>query len=310
MAEAPLVSVVIPAFNAASTLGQALTSAAGQTVHETEIIVVDDGSTDDTAEVARTFDDPRVRLVPTTNGGAAAARNAGIKQARARYVALLDADDLWLPHKLKTQLNVFGRYPHVHAIQAGAIFVNDSLQVLSRRPCRPSTDALLDTLRFQNMPNNMSTLVIERSMFDVMGLFDTSLVILEEWDMAIKVARYCNLYSVEEPLSLYRVHPGNRSRDLGIHIEPGFKVLSRLFDDPSLPAHIRQHESEIYARFYTMLAGGAFRNRSWRDCLTWVAKAMRTEPRMIGYMAAMPARKTSRLISRWQRVGSRGGVTA
>jgi hypothetical protein len=214
------------------------------------------------------------------------------------YVGLLDADDIWMPHKLERQLEVLDRGSEVHAVQSGALFVDANLRVLSERPCHPSVDALLETLRFQNMPCNMSTLLIERRMFDEMGLFDTTLEILEEWDMAIKVARHCGLVSIEEPLSLYRVHPGNRSRNLDIHIAPGFKVLARVFDDSTLPPHIRAHEREIYGRFYTMLAGGAFRSHRWKDCLAWGLRAAHTDPSMLGYMAQLPVRRVSRLLSR------------
>jgi glycosyltransferase involved in cell wall biosynthesis len=292
------VSVVIPAYNSASTVGDSVQSALQQSVDDIEIIVVDDGSTDDTAGVVQQIPDNRVRLESRPNGGAAAARNTGIEAARGGYVALLDADDLWLPKKLELQLHVLQRRTEVRAVQSGAFFVDPNLRVISERRCVPSVDALLETLRFQNMPNNMSTLVIERRMFDSMGLFDTSLEILEEWDMAIKVARHCNLVSIEEPLSLYRVHPGNRSRNLQIHIQPGLTVLDRLFADPTLPPHIRASEREIYARFFAMLSGGALKVHSWRECLVWATKALRTDPTTVGYMTALPLRRAARRMSR------------
>jgi glycosyltransferase involved in cell wall biosynthesis len=294
----PTVSVVIPAFNAEATIGDAIASALGQTLADLNVIVVDDGSSDGTVQVATSVDDARVEVVSQPNAGAAAARNTGIAKSTGAYVALLDADDVWMPYKLERQIEILRGDDTVHAVQSGALFVDSALQVLSERRCRPSQDALLDTLRFQNMPNNMSTLVIERRMFEVMGCFDTSLEILEEWDMAIKVARHCNLFSIEEPLSLYRVHPGNRSRDLDIHIEPGLQVLARVFDDPTLPANVRQREKEIYGRFYTMLAGGALRNRRWQTCASWAIKAARTDPSMLGYMAELPLRHLSRWLSR------------
>jgi glycosyltransferase involved in cell wall biosynthesis len=300
VAHRPLVSVVIPAFDAEATIGDALASALGQTLADLEVIVVDDGSSDRTAEVARSVAGARVQVLTQPNAGAAAARNTGIARSIGKYVALLDADDVWMPYKLERQIEILRGDDTVHAVQSGALFVDSALQVLSERRCRPSQDALLDTLRFQNMPNNMSTLVIERRMFEVMGTFDTSLEILEEWDMAIKVARHCNLFSIEEPLSLYRVHAGNRSRNLDIHIEPGLRVLARVFDDPTLPANIREREKEIYGRFYTMLAGGALRSRHWQACASWGIKAARTDPSMLGYMAELPFRHISRWLSRQQ----------
>jgi glycosyltransferase involved in cell wall biosynthesis len=308
------VSAVIPAYNAEATVAAAVESALGQTVADVEVIVVDDGSTDGTRAAVESVDDQRVTVLRQANAGAAAARNTGIRHASGRFVGLLDADDVWLPQKLERQLSVMEGDRRVHAVQSGAFFVDAELRVMSERRCHPSGDALLETLRFQNMPNNMSTLLIERAKFDEMGLFDESLEILEEWDMAIKVARHCNLVSIEEPLSMYRVHPGNRSRNLAIHIEPGFKVLDRLFSDPTLPEHIRERKQEIHARFYTMLAGGAFRNHQWSECVAWSTKALRTDPGMLRYMAALPARRASRRLSRWHRgstsAARRGGSPA
>src|SRR5215203_2614836 len=102
----PLVSAVVPAYNASRTVVEAVNSVLTQTVRDLEVIVVDDGSRDDTADVVRSIDDPRVSLITKQNEGASSARNAGIRAARGRYVAFLDADDLWLRSKLERQLDV------------------------------------------------------------------------------------------------------------------------------------------------------------------------------------------------------------
>jgi len=290
----PLVSVIIPAYNATRTLEATVRSALQQSVSDLEVVIVDDGSKDETFALASSFTDPRIRVLRKPNGGVASARNVGIRAAQGKYVAILDSDDLWVPDKLEKQLAVLENGTGVYAVQSGAYFVNDDLEVLSVRKCFPSRDALLETLLFQNMPNNMSTLVIARHKFDEMGYFDEELEILEEWDMAIKVARFCNLVSLEEPLSLYRVHAGNRSRNLGIHIQPGLLVLQRLFADPTIPAHIKQRKRLIYAQFYTMLSGGAMKVGRWGECASWALKALGTHPAAVGYMAALPLRRLQR----------------
>jgi glycosyltransferase involved in cell wall biosynthesis len=104
-----LVTVIVPAWNAASTLGATLRSAARQTHRNLEILIVDDGSTDETAEIARRFCEiePRARLIKKENGGPASARNAGIEEARGDWIAPLDSDDLWHPEKIERQLRTF-----------------------------------------------------------------------------------------------------------------------------------------------------------------------------------------------------------
>jgi glycosyltransferase involved in cell wall biosynthesis len=293
----PQVSVVIPAYNSAQTVTATVQSVLGQTVSDLEAIVVDDGSSDNTVEVVQAIDDSRVRVVRQANAGAAAARNTGVESATGEWVALLDADDLWLPNKLERQLAVLEADPSALAVHSGVYFVDDDLKVLYVRPCTQPEDLLLTYLRFQNLPGVASTWMIARRMFEPMGMFDPSLVILEDWDISIKAARHCNPVCMSEPLSLIRVHPGNRSRNLDIHIEPGFKVLGRLFGDPALPAHIRKRKREIYARFYAMLSGGAFKVGQWRECARWALRAFFTDPRISGYIASMPIRRLRRRIS-------------
>ena len=111
MADVPAVSVVIPLYNKGPHIARALNSVLAQTFQDFEVIVVDDGSTDDGAEVVRSFEDPRIRLIQQENRGVSAARNRGIEAARAELVAFLDADDEWLPGFLETILRLRTRYP-------------------------------------------------------------------------------------------------------------------------------------------------------------------------------------------------------
>src|SRR5579863_3741450 len=290
----PLVSVVIPAYNSSRTIAQTLESALTQGIAEIEVIVVDDGSSDDTAEIVRRSEDHRLRLVQRPNGGVASARNAGIELARGEWVAFLDSDDIWLPHKLERQLELMSAQPGCQASQGSAYFVDDQLRPLKLRRCIPVDDPLLTFLRFQNLPNAASSRVVRRSLIEQIGPFNADLVILEDWEFSLRLARYASPLCIDEPLTLYRVHPGNTSRNIDIHIEPGFKVLQELFADPTLPADVRAHEREIYARFYTMLCGGMFRVGRWGACAAWGLRALRTDPRMLAYMAATPARRLGR----------------
>lgn len=296
----PLVSVVIPAYNAARTLEPTVQSVLEQTVQDFEIVIVDDGSKDNTIEVAQSIADSdlRVRAISQPNGGASSARNTGIKAAQGKYVAFLDADDLWMPRKLEHQLAILTGEKDVNAVQSGVYFVNDNLEVLSICPCFESKDVLLETLLFQNLPGLMSTLIVKRSVFEEIGYLDTNLIILEDWELAIRLSRYCNLQSVKEPLALYRQFPGNRSKNLSIHIEPGYIVLDKLFRDPSLPAHIQKRKNLIYSTFYTMLCGGAFNTGEYGESFKWGAKALVSHPLSLGYILSLPLRKLQRNSSR------------
>jgi glycosyltransferase involved in cell wall biosynthesis len=296
----PLVSVIIPAYNAARTLETTVQSVYGQSLQDFEIVIVDDGSKDNTLEVAQRIaaSDSRIKVVAQSNSGAAAARNAGIKAAMGEYVAFLDADDLWLPQKLERQIALLNSEKDAAAVQTGAYYVNDDLEVLSVRPCVIPEDVLLETLLFRSFPALMSTLLVKRSAFDKIGLLNTKLVILEDWELAIRLSRFCNLKSIEEPLALYRNYPGNRSRDLSIHIEPGHIILEKLFQDPTLPAHIKQRKALIYSTFYRMLSGAAFNIGKYGDTLKFGIKSLLTHPSALIYIASLPLRKIRRAPSR------------
>jgi len=289
----PQFSVVIPAYNADRTLPAALESVYAQSEQDLEIIIVDDGSRDDTLKIATTAaeKDSRIKVIPTSNRGAAGARNAGIEASVGTYVAFLDADDIWLPRKLEEQLRAFESEAEVRSVRCGACLVDDDLGVISRRPCYDSKDVLLEILLFQNPSPWMSTLVVDRSVFTEIGLFDTSLEMIEDWEFAIRLARLGLMKGVEEPLALYRQHPGNRSKDWQAHIRSGFQILDKLFADPLLPDRIRRQRSRIYSKFYLMICGAAFAASAHSQSIKWGLKAIAADPSSIGYILSLPLRR-------------------
>src|SRR5262249_55319060 len=186
MSEAPLISVVIPAYNAARTILATLDSVLRQTISDLEVIVVDDGSTDATGQTAQSVGDRRVRVLRQKNAGHAAARNTAIADARGRYVAVVDADDLWLPRKLERQLAVFANHPEIRALPGSAVHVDDLLQPLFIGCCVDGKNELLDVLCFKGLPGFMCTLMVDRALLSEVGGFDPSLIILQDWELAIR----------------------------------------------------------------------------------------------------------------------------
>jgi glycosyltransferase involved in cell wall biosynthesis len=294
----PLVSVVVPAFNAARTIETTLRSVLQQTMNELELIVVDDGSTDATAEIVQSVEDERLRLIQQPNAGHASARNAGVMAALGRHVAVVDADDIWLPHKLERQLAVFGANPAVHALHGSAVFVDDSLRPLFVAPSPDGKNDLLDVLCFRGLAAMMVTLIIDRALLQQVGGFDPSLIILQDWELAIRLARLGELYSMSEPLVLYRLHASNQSKQIDLHIEPGERVLGRFFADPTLPADIAARRSYVYAYFYAMLCGGAFQIGRPAYAAYWARRALASDPRVFAYLASLPARRFRKRLSR------------
>lgn len=293
----PLVSVVIVTYNKADTIAAAIESVQQQTFRDLEILVVDDGSTDDTAAQVARFGNP-VRYLPKPNGGTGSARNLGIAQSKGRFIAFLDGDDLWLPKKLESQMEVFRREPDVGAVQCSAYCVDEQLRVFEKRICAPQRDSLENFLLFRNLPAFSSAVVIRKETFERVGGFATDLVILSDWDMACRLAQAGTLRSLPEILVLYRHYPKNQSRSVDVHIRSGVRALHRFFRNPEkLSPSIRRMQRRVWARFYTMLGGGCIRNGEWCRGIGWTWKALRTSPAVLPYVMGMPLRRLRRVFS-------------
>lgn len=215
----PTVSVVIPTYNAADLLPDAVESVLAQTYRDFELIVVDDGSTDETPEVMERYADD-VRYVRKENGGSASARNRGIREARGQYVALLDADDLWLPEKLEHQMEQFEAqqdlawsytdWVHVDAETGGPMYHGS--QVMNYR----GGNVLRPLLVRLFIPP--STEVIRRDVFEEVGTYDESELhrISEDWEFSLRVAERYPVGYVDRPLAKRRHHPEKKTTTMDL----------------------------------------------------------------------------------------------
>ncbi|HQH28192.1 MAG TPA: glycosyltransferase family A protein [Oligoflexia bacterium] len=212
----PLVSVVVPAFNAAGYLAEGLTSILQQTYRPLEVIVVDDGSTDSTAAVAAAY--PEVRYFYQLNSGPAAARNFGIKQCRADYVAFHDADDICLPHRLQAQMELFLQEHRLEVVFARIRSFLEPGKIVTPELTRP--ELLAPRMGF------VSSMIVKRSVFDRIGLFNEAYRIGEdlEWLVRVQKAMVCSAV-VTDVLIKRRLHDKNLSSDVARGHEALFKIL-------------------------------------------------------------------------------------
>ncbi|MBI4568139.1 MAG: glycosyltransferase [Planctomycetes bacterium] len=210
---APLVSVVVPTYNRASLLPATLDAILAQTFKDFELIVVDDGSTDATADLlrARCAGDPRTRVVSRENGGIARAKNSGLEAARGRYVAFCDHDDLWLPHKLSRQVEALEGDPAAGLCYTRYGLFGEDGRVFKERPRRGySGDIFLPMLRKVFVLT--SSAVARRTVIDRVGGFDPALALADDLDFHLRVAHAAPALYLDERLVLYRVYQGNASR--------------------------------------------------------------------------------------------------
>lgn len=206
----PNVSVIIPAYNAEAFIADTIQSVLAQTYQDFEIIVVDDGSTDGTLAALDAFNG-RVRVHSQRNSGVATARNAGAGLATGTFIAFLDADDLWLPHKLEQQLyHSTAPMTFTDRFNIGARGELPELQ--SDVTAMHGGDVFVPLLREGNFITNTSVMM-RRALFEKMGGFYTGLNGTEDWDLWIRVAESHEIGFIPEPLVRYRFHTGGISRN-------------------------------------------------------------------------------------------------
>lgn len=218
----PRISVVIPAFEAAATLDETLRSARSQTLREIEIIVVDDGSRDATAAIARAHAsrDARVRLHVQANAGVAAARNAGIAQAAADWVAFLDSDDLWAPTKLARQIEAVARAGPACALSYTRFsLIDESGEILLSDVGGDVDGPALEALCLGNFIGNGSSPLVRRDALLEVGGFDPDLRRrgaqgCEDYKLYLRLAERWTFALVPEPLTGYRAASDNMSSDV------------------------------------------------------------------------------------------------
>ena len=259
MTDAPRVSVVIPAYNAAWCVGRAIDSVLAQTFRDFELIVVDDGSTDGTAAVLARYDDA-LRIVSKPNGGMSSARNAGIRAATGDYVAFLDADDRWMPEKLARQVALLDAQPELAFCAAVATFEDpDGLTVGEWRGYAGPRAGVSEVFANHGaVAGGASAVVARRGLVFRLGGFDETLAGAEDTDMWIRLACHGGFACIDEPLAVVLRRPGSASRNL-VAMRRGALEMTRK-NRPLLPPGMRRsYWRRIYAGLLCDYAKWAYR---------------------------------------------------
>jgi glycosyltransferase involved in cell wall biosynthesis len=246
------VSVIIPTYNRAYILSEALESVFAQTFDDYEVIVVDDGSTDNTAEIIKRFSDSRLRYIKKENGGCGSAYNVGIRDSRAEYIAFLDSDDLWKPAKLECQVFFLDQHPEIGGVFSDLEKLDSSKRTLSFMRESPTFSRLLgsklpnETTVFsrreiflcllREVPIKIPTLTIRRSNALLTPLFDESWPSGNDWKFLLGFSRQFQFGYIDRPLSVVRIqldatHRKHFARDKVLIIDMLRSEINRLTGD-------------------------------------------------------------------------------
>lgn len=279
-----LVSVVIPAHNRAGTIGYCLESILAQTYPHFEIVVVDDGSTDDTCKVVQSFQDARIRLLSHPSAkGAQAARNTGIRAAAGRWIAFQDSDDEWLPEKLGRQMNVledagWNEHVVVHAdMYRFTPTTGEREHWILPRVAGNDTYRTVLTAPGPVFP----TIVASKAALLEVGLLDENVPSYQEWDTAIRLARVCRFEHIQEPLAVYWLHAGETISKSKRREIDGFRYVASKHRDEIIRvagakawyAHVAGLARRCGYHGFFDEAWAVLRDIPWSSALKWRALA-------------------------------------
>jgi glycosyltransferase involved in cell wall biosynthesis len=277
----PTVSVVIPAYNHAAFLGQTIASALAQSWRDLEVIVVDDGSSDNTAEVAGQFGGS-IRYFRQQNRGMAGCRNTAVRKASGEFIGFLDDDDLWTPEYLTTVIPVLQSNPGLAACHTGSQVIDGSGKLLPQTSSKtvPSDrmyDALIDGGFFPPC-----SVTVRRACLDTVGLFDEGLQGCADWDMWLRVSQRYGFAGIPAVLVYYRVHGGGLSSNIQHMFTDNLKAAAKHFGpNEGDPRTWPESRRRAYAGAYFTAALGYFQRGEVMCGQDHLAEAWRLYPPMV-----------------------------
>ncbi len=272
------ISVLIPTYNCGQFINHAIESAMNQTLSPREILVIDDGSTDNTPEVVKPYTrDKRLRYVRKKNAGQAHTRKYGVELSKCSYIGFLDADDLWEPQKVEKQMEVL-QSPENHICFSEVVGFDDYGNTIQFDHVRGQTlrrGKVLEYLFVNNFVPH-SSLVVEKEYLKRVGSFDENLRMGDDWDIVLRLSTCCSFDFVPEKLVRYRIRRGQLSKDFYMRITYQDKIIKKFIKEyPHLitPQLIRQGNA-----YRARTRGYHYASVYAPKAFEYYAKAIRNEP--------------------------------
>lgn len=222
MKKTPLVSVILPTYNRAWILKTAIDSVFSQDYPYIELIIIDDGSTDQTRQILDTYKD-KLTIIHQENKGVSAARNVGIKKSRGELIALLDSDDAWENQKISCQVDFFNAHPEAMICQTEEIWIRNGKRVNPKtKHQKPSGMIFEPSLNLCLI--SPSAVMMRRALFDIKGYFNESFTVCEDYDLWLRVSSSIPVFLIDKP---YVIKTGGHEDQLsGFHSQDKFRIQS------------------------------------------------------------------------------------
>jgi glycosyltransferase involved in cell wall biosynthesis len=270
-----LVSVIIPAYNAAKYLRDAVEGALNQIYSQREIIVVDDGSTDTTPQVLAEYGD-KIQVIRQSNKGTAAACNVGVAAAQGTWITFLDADDIWLPEKLARQIEYCRDtvVSHTDSICFGAGLTSE-IRRSSFEP--PYSGKVLKNLLVRNFITK-STVMMRRDVYLALGGFNESYMAVEDWPFFLKVCAEHELGYCPEPVVRYRVHTKSKSMQGRKTMADHLRIINEAFSAEGVGKSFPELRAKALASSYQINCHYSAESGDWAFAIYCAVQALRYEP--------------------------------
>ena len=250
----PLVSVIIPTYNRAGFVSQTLQSVLDQTYERMEIVVVDDGSIDNTREVLREYQD-KIKYIYQERSERSKARNEGFRHSQGDYIAFLDSDDVWLPTKIQKQVQILNEKPDVGLVYVGVQFIDTEGNPYDEDVSwdKPTREELYEDLMTHNIvTGTTSSAMIRRTCLEKVGLFDESMNTCEDLDLYRRIARYYGFHKIDLPLVKFRIHPKNTQHNAGAMAKGWEVIVNKISQDT--PPHFEYYRNEAIIKILFHIA--------------------------------------------------------
>jgi glycosyltransferase involved in cell wall biosynthesis len=274
----PAFTVITPVFNGGDYLLEAVHSVLAQTLPDFELVLVDDGSTDDACDVVLGLKDDRIRVLHQAHLGAAAACNLALTVAQGEFVAFLDQDDLWAPRKLERQVECFHENPGVDLTFTWFDYIGERGQVLGFQPRRWRGGVEFEHLLRDNVIGATSPVAIRRAAIEEAGGFDPALEMTYDLDLYLRVLqlRPGNALALPEVLAMYRRHPAQMSRDWRTLQHDWEKLLAKY--SILAPDAVRRQARSANTQMYRYFATVAYERRDFAGGLQVLMTCLRRDP--------------------------------
>lgn len=272
------VSIITPTFNRRRLIGETIDSVLNQKYADYEMIIVDDGSTDNTEEyIKEHYSDSRIKFFKQENKGQNFARNLGLQQAQGKFICFLDSDDMWPDYKLSMSLEVFEKNPDVDVVYGYEKIISEQGVEIGQDKIRRYSGKITAKLLVENFIG-MSAAMVKADEVHKIGGMDETISVADDYSLWLRLSSNCNFYYLDEVLGYYRITSDQISKDITARLESNLYTVTKFLEsNPNVITESEKNNAlcQLYSKRVRILG----QSRNYRQGLQELAKAFKCNPK-------------------------------